>query len=316
MDIIRSVGQGNYSRRLKQQYEGDFGEMKDGFNAALDEVTTTFKKMQIANREASMASDHLESQSKSIARNTQEQASALVDVANSLEEMTEMTRQSAASAGNAKTVADNTREASENGAQKVASLVSAIERIRRVGDEQSAILKTIDDIAFQTNLLALNAAVEAARAGEAGKGFAVVAEQVRNLALRTADAASKTARMTDQSISETGTGVKLAGDVSDLLSEICDWAGRSTQCVGEIASACQEQAAGIHQISSAVAQLDTALQDSTQQCSDSTDETGKMRALVNDLDKMLAQFRLPDDEINDSQSEIKEKHIGQIAGLV
>ncbi|MEM1228419.1 MAG: methyl-accepting chemotaxis protein [Planctomycetota bacterium] len=300
--VIRKVADGDLSDRIRGDYGGEFDAMKSAFNQALDRITTMLSKVKDTNRHANDASGRVEDQSNVITKHATEQSAALVEIASSLEEMTAMTIQSADSAESARDVANNTKIASERGATQVSELVEAIERIKSVGDEQTEILKTIDEIAFQTNLLALNAAVEAARAGEAGKGFAVVADEVRNLALRSAEAATTTARMTEQALSETSTGVALANGVSELLEEICTWAQRSSQCVGEIASASNEQAQGIGQISSAVASLDGALQDSSIKCQESSSEAGKMRLMIEDLNSMLSTFRFMESANGDQDS--------------
>ena len=99
-------------------------------------------------------------------------------------------------------------------------MTGAMAKIRASAEGTSEIIKDINEIAFQTNLLALNAAVEAARAGEAGRGFAVVAEEVRSLALRAKEAASKTEELIRESVKQAGEGELTARHVDGKLGEI------------------------------------------------------------------------------------------------
>jgi len=89
----------------------------------------------------------------------------------------------------------------KNDVSRDAALMS--EQIRALVEmavKVNEIVNGVESIANQTNLLALNAAIEAARAGEAGKGFAVVADEVRNLAGKSAQAATDTTALISTSV--------------------------------------------------------------------------------------------------------------------
>src|SRR4029450_8572568 len=100
----------------------------------------------------------------------------------------------------AREVSETNRTMTAQGVEGMHKLSAAIEKIKASSDATAKVIKTIDEIAFQTNLLALNAAVEAARAGDSGRGFAVVAQEVRILAMRSAQAAKDTAGLIQDSV--------------------------------------------------------------------------------------------------------------------
>jgi methyl-accepting chemotaxis protein len=61
------------------------------------------------------------------------------------------------------------------------------------GQEINDTVMEITNLTTRMNLLALNAAIEAVRAGEQGQGFATIAQEIRTLAVHSAEASRKVA---------------------------------------------------------------------------------------------------------------------------
>ncbi len=68
-----------------------------------------------------------------------------------------------------------------------------MKRLSESGQEINETVLAITDLTTRMHILALNAAIEATRAGEHGQGFAVIAQEIRTLALHSAEAAQKVA---------------------------------------------------------------------------------------------------------------------------
>jgi methyl-accepting chemotaxis protein len=168
----------------------------------------------------------------------------------------------------------------------------AMARIKASSEGTSQIIKDVSEIAFQTNLLALNAAVEAARAGEAGRGFAVVAEEVRSLALRAKEAATKTEELIRQSVKEANEGEQTARHVAGKLAEIVGGVSKVTAIVSEIAASAQEQSAGIEQVTKAVAEMDKVTQQNAASAEESSSAASELSGQAEELAAMVGSFTL------------------------
>ncbi|MFH1081638.1 MAG: methyl-accepting chemotaxis protein [Pseudomonadota bacterium] len=216
--------------------------------------------------------------SQSLAEGASEQASAIEETSSSLEEMSSMTRQNADNANHANSLMGETKKTVERANGSMKQLTLSMKEISTASEETSKIVKTIDEIAFQTNLLALNAAVEAARAGEAGAGFAVVAEEVRNLAMRAAEAAKNTSVLIEGTVKKIREGSGLVEKTNSEFVEVSRSAGSAADLVGEISAASSEQAQGISQISKAITEMDKVVQQNAASAEESASASEQMNA--------------------------------------
>jgi methyl-accepting chemotaxis protein len=228
--------------------------------------------------QVSAASTQVAAASQHLAEGTSEQAASLEETSSSLEEMASMTKQNADNAGQAKAMMGEAGRIVEKVSGHMDKMGKAINEITKSSEETGKIIKTIDEIAFQTNLLALNAAVEAARAGEAGAGFAVVAEEVRNLALRSAEAAKNTSNLIENTIKVVHDGNQLTKLTQDAFQENIAIAGKIGQLIDEIATASDEQAHGIAQVNVAVAEMDKVTQETAASAEESASASEELNA--------------------------------------
>lgn len=224
------------------------------------------------------AAGQVSSASQSLAEGASEQAASLEETSSSLEEMSSMTKRNADNAAQADNLMKEANSVVHKASKSMNDLTRSIGEISDASRQTQKIIKTIDEIAFQTNLLALNAAVEAARAGEAGAGFAVVAEEVRNLALRSADAAKNTASMIEDTVKKVGDGTILLDQTNTAFGEVSASTAKVGDLVSEISAASDEQAKGIEQINRAVAEMDKVTQQNAANAEESASASEELSA--------------------------------------
>lgn len=252
----------------------------------------TLSNIKEAGSQITVGSEQVASASQALAQGSTEQASAIEQVTASIDEVTQRTKDNATEAGEANKLVSNVKNMATTENEQMKSMISAMNDINASSETISKIIKTIDDIAFQTNILALNAAVEAARAGVHGKGFAVVAEEVRNLAAKSASAASETAEMIEDSIQKAHHGTMLAEETAKSLDEIVKSIDEVATLVAHITVSSNEQATSISQIDQAISQVSSVVQTNaatSEECAAASEELSNQAV---NLKSLMAKYTL------------------------
>ncbi|SFD74774.1 methyl-accepting chemotaxis protein [Paracidovorax konjaci] len=290
--MAQAIAGGDLSQRLHVEGRDEVADLQRSLQGMQQGLSALVSQVRDASGSIATASQEIASGNQDLSSRTEQTASNAQEAVASLSELTGTVQQTASSSQVANQLVASASGIATRGGNVVEQAVASMHEISASSRKISDIIGLIDSIAFQTNILALNAAVEAARAGEQGRGFAVVAGEVRNLAQRSAQAASEIKGLISSSVTAVNGGVRHVEDAGAAMKEIVESVQRVSDIIGEINSAASEQSAGIGQVNGSVGEIDRMTQQNAALVEQSAAAAESLREQAARLSQVVQQFHL------------------------
>lgn len=289
---LNKMQNGDFRGTVELDYVGDFIPIRDSLNSILTALRKTFGEVATTAEIVGSGADSVAAGASNLADSSTEQAALMSEIDTTVSGVNSKIRGTFELTEKASKASGVTSEVVDTSNEYMKQLLEAMRNIESTSLEICEMNKSIEDIAFQTNVLALNASVEAARAGEAGKGFAIVASEVKNLAGKSAEAASRTNALIERSAEAVTLGKQYAEETANSLNGVRTQTDTVASIITEISHSAEEQSEHMESIVDKTRQISDHIMRSAAASEESAGASRELNKQVGVLKNMLSRFKL------------------------
>ena len=321
---LERVQRGDLRVRVQFSHE-KLKPVAEAINLMLGEISGILGTVQLVTQAVDEHTREVQHHSNLLVRDTGQQERQVQHISLAIGEMAEIMQRVSESATQIAGVSSEAVEVNQQGQHQVARAREGMSQVREVTMRSSRVMKRlgesgqeindtvqeISDLTTRMNLLALNAAIEAVRAGEQGQGFVLIAQEIRGLAVQSAEAVRQVstrlrtiqqetaavAGSVEQNIQQVVVQTELVSETGAALEAINVVTTQMSRLVEDICAAAQSQAQGSRRVSYAVEEISRMTSEITQHMLEMQQSLAHLVELTNLLRTRLSVFRIAEGEM-------------------
>ncbi|MEO7020142.1 MAG: methyl-accepting chemotaxis protein [Ktedonobacteraceae bacterium] len=295
----------------------------EAINLTLVEISSILGTVQMVTQAVDEHTQEVQRHSELLVRDANQQERQVQHISLAIEEMAGIMLRVSENASKISHVSIDAMDINVEGQNQIMRATEGMRQVREVTMQSSRVIKRlgesgqeindtvaeISDLTTRMNLLALNAAIEAVRAGDQGQGFVVIAQEMRSLAVHSAEAARKVStrlrtiqqetatvsQSVEQNIQKVVMQSELVAETGAALDAIGIVTAQMSELVQEVCDAAESQAHGSRRVAYSVEEISSKTSEITEHMLEMQQSMAHLVELTNTLRSRVSVFHITDE---------------------